>query len=350
MEIHREPSESSYDTPFFLSEIRTRLFACLYAHDKALSNILDRPPRIPRHYCNRKLPLDVSDEKLLSSGSTLEEILLGLDSEGWNGEESCPTDLLRARYEFATLREDILSVRLGAPNGDNETFVRQIPLRITTIWDGLPPRVRFDPNAPDLGKPYTYITNLLLYLEYLDLYNCAQQLLCGYTDKNDDPSLLQLALTLVTTAVNCARRYSRQFGASKEMSSILWIYGLPSAIVLANAMRQRAELGQDMPRPMAWASLYRQLSVLASELEADADPKDANYAFYSERSRLLSEQLDHALNARHCPTPSEASTLISTSSSEMSIGEIGLVATAGADDFADTLTSIAMDAERFDGT
>lgn len=242
MEMHREPGEPSYDTPFFLKEIRARLFACLYSHDKVLSNILGKLPRIPRHYCNRKLPQDVSDEKLMSSGSTLEETLLGLDSEGRNDEESCLVDLLRARYEFATLREDILSVRLGNPSSDNETRIRyvywrscgsptvvsahshtlrQIPVQITTVWDGLPSRVRFDPNVPDLGKPHTYITNLLLYLEYLDLHFCAQQLLYRGTGKNHDPNLLQLALTLMTTTVNCARRYSRQFGASKEMSSIV---------------------------------------------------------------------------------------------------------------------------------
>lgn len=347
MEMHREPREPSYDTPLFLKEMRTRMFACLYTHDKFLSNILDRLPRIPRLYCSRKLPLDVSDEKLLGAGSTLEEILYGTDSEGWNNEESHPVDLLRARFIFATLREDILNVRLGAPNDDKEMFIRQMPVRIAAVWEGIPSRVRFDPSAPDLGEPYTYITNLFLYLEYLDLYYCAHQLLCRYTGKTDDPNLLQMALTLMTTVVNCARRYCRRFGASKEVSSILWMYGLPSAIMLANIMRQRAELGQDMPRPTSWATLYRQLSVLASELEANADPKDGNFSLYSERSKLLSEQLDRALNARHGRHPSDA-TLISPTSSEMSIGDIGLMSTMGAEDFADSLTDMAMDSERFD--
>lgn len=101
------------------------MFACLYAQDKFLSNILDRLPRIPRLYCSRKLPLDVSDEKLLGAGSTLEEILYGTDSsEGWSDDESHPVDLLRARFIFSTLREDILNVRLGNPNEDKETFIR----------------------------------------------------------------------------------------------------------------------------------------------------------------------------------------------------------------------------------
>lgn len=348
MEMHREPREPSYDTPLFLNEMRTRMFACLYAQDKFLSNILDRLPRIPRLYCSRKLPLDVSDEKLLGAGSTLEEILYGTDSsEGWSDDESHPVDLLRARFIFSTLREDILNVRLGNPNEDKETFIRRMPARIAAVWEGLPSRVRFDPSASDLGKPYAYITNLLLYLEYLDLYYCAHQLLSRYTGKTEDPNLLQMALTLVTTVVNCARRYCRRFGASKEVSSILWMYGLPSAIMLANIMRQRAELGQDMPRPTSWATLYRQLSVLASELEANADPKDGNFSLYSERSKLLSEQLDRALNARHGRHPSDA-TLISPTSSEMSIGDIGLMSAVAAEDFADSLTDMVMDSERFD--
>lgn len=218
------------------------MFACLYTHDKFLSNILDRLPRIPRLYCSRKLPLDGGGEKLLGAGSTLEEILYGTDSESWSDEESHPVDLLRARFIFATFREDILNVRFGAPNEDKETFIRyvfqgfrycfitasarshtlrQIPARIAAVWEGLPSRVRFDPGASDLGKPYTYITNLVVYLEYLDLSYCAHQLLCQYTGKTDDANLLQMALTLMTTAVNCARRYCRRFGASKEASSIV---------------------------------------------------------------------------------------------------------------------------------
>lgn len=117
--------------------------------------------------------------------------------------------------------------------------------------------------------------------------------------------------------------------------------------MLANIMRQRAELGQDMPRPTSWATLYRQLSVLASELEANADPKDGNFSLYSERSKLLSEQLDRALNARHGRHPSDA-TLISPTSSEMSIGDIGLMSAVAAEDFADSLTDMVMDSERFD--
>lgn len=114
-------------------------------------------------------------------------------------------------------------------------------------------------------------------------------------------------------------------------------------------MRQRAELGQDMPRPTSWATLYRQLSVLASELEASADPKDGDFALYSERSKLLSEQLDGALNARYGRHASDV-TLISPNSSEISIRDISLMSTMGVgiEDFADSLTDMAMDGERFD--
>jgi len=126
MEMHREPEEPSYAVPFFLNEIRTRTFVCLYAHDKVLSAILDRLPRIPRHYCSRKLPLDVNDDRLLSGGSPLEEILCGPDAEGWDGEGYRPVDLLRARYILATLREDILNVRLGNPTGDSVGFIRRV--------------------------------------------------------------------------------------------------------------------------------------------------------------------------------------------------------------------------------
>lgn len=123
MEVHREPKESS-NTPWFLDEIRTRLFASVYYVDKVLSNILGKLPRVPRHYCNRRLPLNIGDDKLFVLGPTLEDVLYGFDSGGWSLQESYPSDWLRTRYVLATFREEILSIKLGPADGYNEWFIR----------------------------------------------------------------------------------------------------------------------------------------------------------------------------------------------------------------------------------
>lgn len=76
MDIHRDPERpQSSDTPWFLREIQTRLLACMYEADKSLSRVLRKLPRLPRQYCNRRLPLKISDESVLTAGFTLDDAL-----------------------------------------------------------------------------------------------------------------------------------------------------------------------------------------------------------------------------------------------------------------------------------
>lgn len=74
----------SKDVPFFLVELRRRLVASAFAHDKWLSAFLGRPPRLSYRYCVVHLPLDLTDKQLLSHGPDLEAALATLDSEGWS--------------------------------------------------------------------------------------------------------------------------------------------------------------------------------------------------------------------------------------------------------------------------
>jgi hypothetical protein len=85
----------------------------------------------------------------------------------------------------------------------------------------------------------------------------------------------------------------------RELTFIqLWIYGLPSAIELANALQRCAQRHQEMSHPLPWVELYRQLSVVASDVELISDPNECNFSLYNERKKVLFEQLDLALSAR----------------------------------------------------
>lgn len=75
---------NSKGLPFFLVEIRKRLVASAFAHDKWLAAFLGRPPRLSYRYCVVQLPLDLTDQQLLSHGPDLEAALATLDSEGWS--------------------------------------------------------------------------------------------------------------------------------------------------------------------------------------------------------------------------------------------------------------------------
>jgi hypothetical protein len=126
MDIHRDPEmPQASDTPWFLREIQTRLFACMYEADKSLSRVLGKLPRLPRQYCNRRLPLKISDENVLTAGFTPDDAIVNMPHLGsCILQESFPSDWLRIRYLFATLREVVLSVRLGASGQSSESFIR----------------------------------------------------------------------------------------------------------------------------------------------------------------------------------------------------------------------------------
>ncbi|QMW25264.1 hypothetical protein G4B84_000509 [Aspergillus flavus NRRL3357] len=276
------------------------------------------------------LPLDISDESLLTPGLT---------PEGYSRQESSPSDWFRARYIFATLREEILSIRLGPMNACNEALIRRISTRIQKAWEGLPSRLCYDPNCTNFSMPYHYLARLLLYLEYLDLNLCTQQVLFDILGKEDDTELLKAAMMLMATTANSMRRFSRKFGASKDTATILWNYSLPSAIVLANALRKCAELGKDMSTPLSWADLYRQLNVLAADLETSSDPTDSNYSLYNERRHSFSKQLDHALNARLERPPLKTRPGASISSN-LPMDHMDIFTDIGGDEFTDTLIDI----------
>ncbi|THD00152.1 hypothetical protein EYZ11_000343 [Aspergillus tanneri] len=332
MNIHRDPERpQASDTPWFLREIQTRLFACMYEADKSLSRVLGKLPRLPRQYCSRRLPLKISDENVLTAGFTSDDAIVNMPHLGsCIRQESFHSDWLRIRYLFATFREVVLGVRLGASGQSSESFIRRTSSRIQAAWEALPTYLCYNPVCTPnttLSTPYQYLAQLLLYLEYLDLQFSTQQALC-YTSGKDaggDTKLLKLGLTLVTTTANAARVFCRRFGASTDTALMLWFYGLPSALVLADALANTTEGGMDTPTanrsvmlPLSWLELHRQLSVLSAELEVLVDSTDSNYALYSKQKETLSRQLDRALHARLEVSPSKSPQSGETSTAPLS--------------------------------
>ncbi|KAJ5508767.1 hypothetical protein N7527_010910 [Penicillium freii] len=332
MDIHRDPERSqASDTPWFLREIQTRLFACTYEADKSLSGVLGKPPRLPRQYCNRRLPLKISDENVLTAAFTSDDSIVNTPHLGsFICQESFPSDWLRIRFLFATLKEVVLSVRLGISGQSSESLIRRTSSRIQAAWEALPTYLCYNLVCTQnltFSSPYLYLARLLLYLDYLDLQFSTQQALC-YTSRKDNggnTKLLKLGLTLVTTTTNASRVFCRHFGASTDTALMLCLYGLPSALILADALANTTEGGQDMSTanisdmlPLSWLELHRQLSVLSAELEAIADSTDSNYGLYSKQKETLTRQLDRALHARLDMSPSKLSQLGETSTAPLS--------------------------------
>lgn len=127
MEIHRyKPPES--DVPFFLSEIRKRLFASLYRTDKNLATFVGRPPRLPYQYCDAALPLEIDNDAPFLEDAALETVLKNVSPDGWDitgtsGGKIRSSAAIRLRYTTSRLREKVLELSLGRKT---ENFSREL--------------------------------------------------------------------------------------------------------------------------------------------------------------------------------------------------------------------------------
>ena len=116
--IHRESCGAS-NTPFFLVECRRRVFARVYHYDKSMASIFDRPPRVLKRYSDCEIPLNLSDEEVLSEPVVLDEARRRLTEDGWNTEEKYfSSTWTRIRYLTAGLREEILEGELHTMTAD----------------------------------------------------------------------------------------------------------------------------------------------------------------------------------------------------------------------------------------
>jgi len=120
--LHRDSETSQHVT--VKSEIRRRLYASIFTIDKTLAALLGRPPSLSRRYTSTLLPLDISDEVLISDETTRSKAVASLDANGWNTDGQIHfTTIARARMLHAYIRDEVLEISLGATVDDAENRV-----------------------------------------------------------------------------------------------------------------------------------------------------------------------------------------------------------------------------------
>ena len=142
--LHREKRVDAR-TPFFLCELRIRLFGAIYVHDKYVSTYLGRPPHISYRHCVIQLPTDLCDDEVCSEQTELLNTLANL-----NGGYASSGQLGRATTRRATtahfiIREEILEIVLGNPQDDVSERIDQIRDKISRGTEEMPSFMRVDP-------------------------------------------------------------------------------------------------------------------------------------------------------------------------------------------------------------
>jgi hypothetical protein len=107
------------ETPFWLAELRKKIFISAYGRDKTTACFLGRPPRLSYRYCKMEEPLDLSDDQLFLEGAELDAALATLDVNGWNTSGNLNRNTwLRVWFQHCRIREDILEIALGSEDDD----------------------------------------------------------------------------------------------------------------------------------------------------------------------------------------------------------------------------------------
>lgn len=106
--LHRELATEA-ETVSLPFELKRRLYAAVFNIDKVISTFTGRPPLLSLAYSSTRLPLDLSDDALLSSD--LPSAAVQLDTRGWNQDNQIySTTILRSRTSFARIRHEVLEV------------------------------------------------------------------------------------------------------------------------------------------------------------------------------------------------------------------------------------------------
>ncbi|KAK8094407.1 fungal-specific transcription factor [Apiospora hydei] len=124
--LHCIPRTTPYE-PSISSEIKRRLFACVYNIDKVVSSFTGRPPLLNARHVSTPLPLDIDDEVLLGDRARLLEVARTpeiSDERHFYDNKLKSVTIMRARGMMAFIRNDILDISLGQIHGDVAASLR----------------------------------------------------------------------------------------------------------------------------------------------------------------------------------------------------------------------------------
>ncbi|KAF2703823.1 hypothetical protein K504DRAFT_538630 [Pleomassaria siparia CBS 279.74] len=233
--LHREIKVNDR-VPFFIAELRKRLFIVCYQDDKYSALFVGRPPRLTRQYCRIQMPLDLNDAQLMSDGPDLENAILNLDNGGWNQYgriEGCTYSRLFAWN--ALIDEEILEISLGVLE-PQELIQRaaDIQTRAIQLSENLPDFLRTDPSDTWDGTRAPVEHLFLAYIRLADLghHFLIQRTLIKKVGA-ESTKLLGVCRDMFKEVMRLTNNRDMMRDFHIDFKAILCMYGIPSAAVIA---------------------------------------------------------------------------------------------------------------------
>nr|POF06872.1 hypothetical protein CFP56_31496 [Quercus suber] len=289
-------------TPFWMSELRRKIFISAYGRDKSSATFLGRPPRLSYRYCKMEMPLDLNGEDIFYGGKALEAAVGALDPNGWNTTGAFQrTTWLRAWFQHCKIREEILEIALGSDDHDLVERTQVIRRRLDELHATYPAFMRLAPEdvlnqseRQSSGSCLNAIFLISVHAGVMHTEFLLQRALINRR-KHNYKELIPISrqiLSLVLLAQS-KRDFFRDFQA--DLTYLLAVHGLPTAGVLAVELLKQEQSRQYTADVLPRSETIQDLSVFISTL-ALVKFGEGNYPVCNQGRRALRRILDQILS------------------------------------------------------
>ncbi|CZT25096.1 uncharacterized protein RCC_10825 [Ramularia collo-cygni] len=302
------------NTPFFLAELRKKIFISAYGHDKVVATFMGRPPRLSYRYCKMDWPLDLNDDQLFSEGEELEAALAGLDANGWNTSgilnRNCWS---RIWFQHCRIREDILEIALGSDEEDILFRSEQVRQRMERTCSSMPAFMQITPeqifaSATSLINGFgdrqvnvVFLLNVhtgMVHTEFLLQRAVISRL------RTDTKELIPTSRRMLKLVLLAQSRKDLFKDFQSDLIYLLALHGVPAAGVLAVEMLKQEQTKQYTPEILPRSETVQDLSVFISAL-GTVGPGEGNFSICDQGRRALKRVLDQILSP-NIPPPISA--------------------------------------------
>jgi hypothetical protein len=118
-------------------------------------------------------------------------------------------------------------------------------------------------------------------------------------------ALLSVSIDLLSNTLTLGTIRDRRYDIHRDMLHCMLLFGVPAASVLATALREQHQTGQQFPAEISRAEIIRMLSVLISHLDAAAHVEnsgarqgEANYNLCRKAAKIFTKVVDCVLDSR----------------------------------------------------
>ncbi|EFQ25636.1 hypothetical protein CGRA01v4_02309 [Colletotrichum graminicola] len=303
--LHAEHTKQPYK-PTLASELRRRLLLKVFSLDKVGAAITGRPPALSRRYVSTPMPLDISDDVLMSDDETIAKAMGSLDALGWNTDGSLySVTMWRVRYRFMQIRDEIFEIALGAESAISGDAVRALKVKELEAAAELPAAMQFnesDTRDPNISGQVLHI-RLLTLLEHLQNLFFIERLL-NRLDSSNGRELLAVSYEMTSVTLLFWTNVDGLRILCEDFKWLVMAYAAPGGGILClellkptvTANDAGAAVTDSKGNVITRSSIVQALSLLVAFLKW-VSPQEVNGSICVGCRNIVQRVLDEALNA-----------------------------------------------------